>query len=508
MRADSTRSFSFLRERWVLGAMVAAAALQLWGLDQAALWYDETFTAQWVILPWQEMIRTVLLGDYGANHLPLYFIAVKLWTTWAGLSPLALRAPSVVFGVAAVAATASFAAALTGPRAARLAAWLAALSPFLLQHAQEARMYTLIVLLAAISLTLLARYLRGNATHLGFGFLLVNIALLATHYYAMFFVAGELMALLWLRLKPLRAWLPAAATLAIVTAAGPVLVAITMATQHAGGSYGLGVAALPGLVWSLLSGYTLLPTSEALHAAGLRAALPYVPIAISGCVSLLIVATGGWRELDREARVLLLAILGMVIIAPFAVSMIRPVAVNPRYTAAALPALLVLLACGAPVRARVNAPTAAMAALVGIFVLGSVLHLAQPGHGREDVKAAGAWLAEHAQPSQQLIITSSEMADLAHFHWPSRSLRLYPPRKEPVTRTNAGAVAAAFPFGSEPEGIYVIGRAWLSDPDELLVNALRNTYEQCTGASLRGIQILCLKRPTAAPIRSTQAGQR
>lgn len=505
IEASDRRPSTILRDPWIVCAMVAAALLELWRLDRAALWYDEIFTAQWVALSWGEMFRTALLGDYGANHLPCYFVVLKLWTALAGQSPWALRLPGVFFGTAAVAGTAALAGTLVDRHAARVVAWLTAMSPFLLHHAQEARMYALIVALAAFSLLLLARYLRGFAPRLGVAFVLVDSALLGTHYYAMFFVAGQLLALLWLWPRPLRAWLPAALVIVLAIAAGPVLAALTIAGHEAGGSYELGLAAFPGLLWSLVAGYSLLPTSEALHTEGLRAALPYVPLALLGAAAVFVLATIAWHRLNREGRILLLATIGMVVVAPFAVSLLRPVAVNPRYAAAAVPALLTLLGCGIPNRLRSDFTTIAATTLVVIFALGSALHLAQPGHGREDVASAGAWLAQRVPAQHEIAITSSEMADLACFHWPSRTVRLYPLRKQLITRANAEQYAAAFPFGTDDQAIYVIGRAWLSDPDSALVQALQARYRPCAGASFAGIRVLCLQRPQAAQLSAAPA---
>src|SRR5436190_345735 len=73
----------------------------------------------------------------------------------------ALRVPGVRLSWPAVRLIALAAATRVGRPAGRWAAWLAALSPFLLQHAQEARMYALVVALAAFRLVLLARFVTG-----------------------------------------------------------------------------------------------------------------------------------------------------------------------------------------------------------------------------------------------------------------------------------------------------------------------------------------------------------
>ena len=58
-------------------------------------------------------------------------------------------------------------ATLADRRAGRWAAWFAALSPFLVHHAQEARMYALVATLAAANLLALARFTTGRTARLG-----------------------------------------------------------------------------------------------------------------------------------------------------------------------------------------------------------------------------------------------------------------------------------------------------------------------------------------------------
>lgn len=473
-----------LRDRCILAAFVAGLGLRLVHLGAAPLWLDEVITAQWMREPWARL-PGVVLDD---NHPPLYFVLLKAWTLLAGTSPWALRLPSALVSAAAILLVAEAADALVGRPAARWAAWLAALSPYLVQHAQEARMYALVGALAAGSLALLSRWLRGPAGRLGPGFVLTALALAASHYYAVFFLGAEVLVLLVLWRRPLRAWLPAAAATAGIAAMG-LLAALLVASHKAGGSYALGLLALPGALWALVGGYALLPDSAALHAEGARAALGLLPVAAVGAVPAAACVLAALRGLDRPAR-LMLFVPGIVVLAvPFAVHLVLGVAVNPRYFMAGAPALLVLLAAGA---ARWRAAGAALALVLAV---GLGLHLATPGHGREDTRGAGAWLDAHVPRDEEILVTSSEMALLAEYQWPGRRLRLYPPAGVVATPENAAALAAAMPMPGPGRAIYVVGRAWLSDPGGALVRALRARYRACPGVQVHGIEVLCFARP-------------
>ena len=481
---------------WILAALFAALAIRLINPGEAALWFDETLTLQRIRLAWDEAVLHELFSGGDANQLPLYFVLVKAWSTIAGTSPLALRLPSVLFSLATVILTAGVARTLVGPQAARWTAWLAAVSPYLLHHAQEARMYPLMSTLAAASIFLLARYLKGDAPKLGVAFVLVNLALLATHYYTMFIVSAVLLVPLLLLRRPFKGWLPAVG----ISGAGVIglmLMAILVAGHQSGETYDTGFIAFPGVVWSMISGYTLMPGSEELHALGIRAALPYLPVALITVIPLGILAVKGLMALDRDALLLILATLAVPLLAPFMVIVVFPdVSINPRYAMPAAPSLLVLLGAGLAqgfsehVSVKISAFT-----LIAVMISGSLRHLSTPGHGREDMYAAGNWLEQHVPVDEEILVTSNEMHHLAMFHWPERRFRLYPDRRIVANQENSAEIAANVPFSPSDRSIFIFARTWLSDPNGLLQDELAKRYAMCPGAETRGIRILCLEKP-------------
>lgn len=474
-------------DRWLHAALLIAIAVRLVRLDGAPLWLDEVITARWMALPWREMVRTVLAD----NHPPLYFLVLQGWSQIAGTSAWALRLPSVVVSCVTVLLVAALAGTLGGRSAARFAAWFTALSPFLIHHGQEARMYALVGALAAGQLLLLARFVTGRTRRLGTAFVLTAAALVGTHYYGVFLVAAEMLVLLILHPRPLVSWLPAwcASGLAIV---GSLLLAALLATHRTGGTYQPGLEALPGIVWSLLSGYALLPGSAALHRDGARAALLYLPLALPGLAALAVTAAIGVHAAERRARLVLLTTLGVTLLGPAAVGLVMPgVGMNPRYAVAGMPALLVTLGIGAAASHGRRVAMLAATALGAIMLVGSALHVAQPLDGREDIRAAGRWLNAHVPVDEQILVTSRDMETVATFHWPARRFQLYPGPHTTVGPANLPAIADGLPFGDAERVFYLLGRAWDSDPGDLLPPALAERYGTCPGTEVEGIRILC-----------------
>lgn len=487
-RADGAeRPAGILGDRWVVGALLVGLVLRLIRLGAAPLWFDEVMTADWVAHPWREMLA-ICLAD---NHPPLYFALAKLAHDLLGASPWALRLPSALIGAATIPLAAAAAATLADRRAGRWAAWLAAVSPFLVHHGQEARMYAVVAALAAGNLLAVARFVSGRTARLGPLFVVTAVALTVTHYYAVFYVGGAVLAAIAARPRELRAWFPAAA-IASASSTGALLAAAFLARHQAGGTYELGWLAVPGAMWSLVAGYALLPDTFALHAEGARAAIRYVPVALAALPALAACGVAGVAALDWRGRLTLLLPIATAWLAPFAVALLLDVAINPRYFQATVPALLVLLAVGASGdRSRV-ARSAGVA--VGLLLAGgTALHLAQPGHGREDITAATDWLREHVSAGQPLLVTSREMAYLARFHWADRSIVEYPPPPAVVGPESVDEVAAGLPW--QPAGaVYVFGRTWVSDPTGALERDVRRRWPSCGRFEARGIRIYCLAR--------------
>lgn len=112
--------------------LFAAFLLRLINLNQS-LWLDEAISYFAVKnFNFFEIITKFSLGDV---HPPLYYLVLKFWTVLFGYSEIALRFPSVIFGVLTV----WFVYKLGGKKA----AIFMAVNPLAIYYSQEARMYSL-----------------------------------------------------------------------------------------------------------------------------------------------------------------------------------------------------------------------------------------------------------------------------------------------------------------------------------------------------------------------------
>lgn len=144
---------------WAVAALIAAGCLvRAWGLTSHFLTYDETFTA----LVARGTLAQLVAATAGDVHPPLSYLLTWLVLRVAGgVSPLALRLPSLVLGCLSLGQVLGLARRLKLPPAAELAGLaLYAFSPFLVHYSQDARMYPLLQLavLGALLAALDRRY--------------------------------------------------------------------------------------------------------------------------------------------------------------------------------------------------------------------------------------------------------------------------------------------------------------------------------------------------------------
>jgi len=159
-------------ESWLACAVVGMGfALRMYGLGFQSLWRDETDALFFATRPLSRILATFAIP--GRNG-PLYFLLLRGWMAFTGDTEFALRCLSVVAGVLALPLTLAVARRLGCGRAGLWALPLMAFSPFLVWYAQDAKMYST-VLLAVLLATWL--FLKGLETWhplpwLGYGLVL------------------------------------------------------------------------------------------------------------------------------------------------------------------------------------------------------------------------------------------------------------------------------------------------------------------------------------------------
>src|SRR5271154_1503883 len=172
--------------RWsLLAIFLLGTALRFLYLGRQSLWVDEGFS--WFAQ--QLTLRGELRLSFQDVHPPLYYYLLKASLWILPDTTFGMRFISVLFSVATLAVMMTFVYRRWGHRAACYVGLLAAVSPFDIYYAQEARMYTLLCFLFVLAFVELVEALDGKPAHL-FGWVAATTGLAWTHAYG--FLAASL----------------------------------------------------------------------------------------------------------------------------------------------------------------------------------------------------------------------------------------------------------------------------------------------------------------------------
>jgi hypothetical protein len=166
----------------VAAAVVAGVALRFYA--PTSLWLDEALSVNIARLPLTQIPRA--LSHDGAP--PLYYVLLHFWMLAFGRSDVAVRALSGLVSVATLPLFWLAGRRLGGVRTAWICFFLGLSSPFAINYATAARMYSLMILWSLLGWLCLERALelptRGRLGALA----AVTAAMLYTHYWALYLV--------------------------------------------------------------------------------------------------------------------------------------------------------------------------------------------------------------------------------------------------------------------------------------------------------------------------------
>lgn len=143
---------------WLVALMALGLGLRLFKIDAQPFWLDEVFTSKRVSLDFSDM----LADSFANRHMPSYFAMLQLLSPFNPGQAL-LRAPSALFGAMSAAMIYAVTRQVSDRGAAAVAGLLMMLSPQQVVYGQEARSYTLEILMITISLWGLLRIARDPA---------------------------------------------------------------------------------------------------------------------------------------------------------------------------------------------------------------------------------------------------------------------------------------------------------------------------------------------------------
>src|SRR3989344_1013249 len=191
------------KEKLIWLIILFGLALRVISLDQS-LWLDEAINTLAVKnYSFFDLITQYARADF---HPPGWFIILWFWTRVFGYSEIAVRVPSVIFGILTVYITYLIGRKLVSIHLGLISALLLAINPLHIYYSQEARMYALATLAVAMNILLFIKILKGERLHLIL-LILSNIFVLASDYIAYFIFPAQLIFLIILQKREvLKRW--------------------------------------------------------------------------------------------------------------------------------------------------------------------------------------------------------------------------------------------------------------------------------------------------------------
>ena len=394
------------------GVVFLAYALRAYAVSRQALRGDEAFSLTFSSQSIGEIMRAMA---YTEPNPPLYWLLLNGWMRAAGQSELAVRWPSVLAGVIAVALTYRLGRAMAGVRTGLSAALLVAVSPFLIWYSQDARVYSLLSALVVGAVWQTWEAARRNPTSRWLASGVLWWLAMFAHYFAVLPFVSVGFALL-LTPQTRSRWRPAG-----------------------GVALGVGLVYLPWALYvePLLAGHTKAWISPpgvgemfwrtlAAASAGTQAAGATSELQLIG-VSLLTLFTGigMWAAFrrDRGAAIWLLATGLGPPLALWLLSLARP-AFTEQYLISSLPVMLILAAWGVSVLACVGRAGVWLIRIAFAVWLIAVLlalrnYFFNPDYAKSpNWRGVVAYLEQTARPEEVVVINLPDPAFFYYYRAP------------------------------------------------------------------------------------------
>ena len=380
----------------LLGA--AATVLRFLFLARKPFWFDEAFSVEIAQLSWHDFAR--LLWWREAN-MSLYYLLLRGWLHF-GSSPFFNRSFSVVASLAALPALFWLSGKLFDRRVALIASALLSCNAYHIRYAQEARSYSLFVLLATLSSGFFVAWVLAPSRRNRWAYILTSVLAVYAHLYALLLVAAQ-----WLAVRCLEKGKSSDSRRAVSS------------ERRAWISIGVGVLPLLAFVsktgagqirWITRPGFhDLLEFGE--HLAG-NGGVSLLLLYVAACVAAILPVRGLLLRRSANWEVWRIQFLLIWLLLPVALtvvlSVVRPVFLA-RYLLFCLPALIILAAAGLAGLRKAWMMGVCLAAILLLSLQGTFSYYDRDFDlERDGSQAAANYIYDHARSGDAVLFHIAE----------------------------------------------------------------------------------------------------
>ncbi len=170
----------------LLAILFMGLFLRIYDLENESIWLDEGHSIRWANLNLSQMIEEISVTDN-----PLHLILLHGWINLFGDSEFSTRFLSVVFGFLAIFMIYKVGSLIFDNDVGIVSALLLGLSVFHIRYSQEARPYSLMVLLTLLSMYFFIKLLKKRNLMLSTGYVLFSVLLMYTHILSVFIIIAQ-----------------------------------------------------------------------------------------------------------------------------------------------------------------------------------------------------------------------------------------------------------------------------------------------------------------------------
>jgi uncharacterized membrane protein len=430
-------------------------------------------------------------------HPPLYYFLLHYWMAFLGTSELAVKLLSIIFGVLSIVVAYALGRRLLDQRAGLFCAFILAISAFNIRYSQEARMYSLLLLLTLLSMYFFIRLAQRGTPLIWAGYVISTTLLLYTHIYGLFVLIAQNLCVVSLLLLTRehafrwRHWV-VIQLLVLVLFAPWIQVLVHQVLTRVGHPSDM-VAPSIGTVLDTLTSYAggalLLAIFLALSLLSLVSfSKGNAPASLTGPLKSLERYFRGMRATNVQASYILIVWLITLIFVPFAISLfVHPIYMD-RYTIGASVALYLLAAMGL---FNIHRRTVQVAVIVVIVALSAVNVQAYVNNQKSENWAKEAWV--QSRETFGVVNQNGRSGDL---------IILYPQFLWPVNRyyNNVGGINATFPStgsGAASDRVWFIVYSYDGPPgpvEQQTLSDLNQTHSVTYTQSFEGYRIYLFEK--------------
>ncbi len=438
------------------------AALRVVDLGSKSFWLDEGSTFVIVHRDWVSFWH--LLWSHEAN-MAVYYVLMRIWLH-LGTSEFAIRSFSAITGIATIPVIYLLGTRLFDRRVGLLSALLLAVQTAHVEYSQEARGYSLVVLLCALSFLFLHDAILRRSCGAWAFYVAASVLAVYTQFLAALIILAEAVSLLGWRRQTIR-WrdiVTAGAAIAVLSIPAMIFVSTKDVGQ---------LAWVPPLSYKQIHHAATLLTGN-----GLVFVL-YAPFLLIGIIWSFRSLSARTPVVQRWNSGLVLSWLLIPTILLLALSSRKPL-FAARFLLMCVPATVLLTACGL-MRVR---PTWAKGVLIAAIMAASLSSLstyyAKP---KEDWRGVSTYVLSNATPNDAVVLCDSAAFDYYRF------------RRQDSKTLPAEFSAASFavPVATGHEQTWLVSYDWRlkRDPEcKSAADRLASVYSETEGTRFGDIRIL------------------